>query len=463
MLHPNIHARRRQVLSTRVTGPILLMGNGHRARNLPMTPLPFRQDSTFLYYTGCDLPGAAALLLEGRCILFLPEPAPDDPLWHGEVPSLEALREHYGADEVRPATTLEEAVPEGPVRVLAVADENRNRFAARLCGVPLAFGSEPGDPALVDAVIAMRRAKQDEEIAEIRLAAEHSAAAHVAVMRATHPGRSERALAALFDAVLAARGCVPGYGTILSQSGEVLHNERHDQVLSAGRLLLLDGGGEVATGYGADITRTWPVDGRFRPRQRAAYEAVLAALETAIPLCRAGVRYREVHDAASRVIARWLRDEGLITVDPDTSVETGAHGVFFPHGVGHLLGMDVHDLENFGDRPAYPPDRGRPEQFGTRYLRLDLPLEPGWVVTIEPGFYVVPAILADPGLRETLAGQVDFERAQEWIGFGGIRIEDNVLVTTKDPDVLTEVPKTPGDVEALVGTGVPAEDLLASA
>jgi len=462
MLNPTIHARRRQVLTTRVPGPILLLGNGHRARNLPMTPLPFRQDSTFLYYTGCDLPGSAALLVEGRCVLFLPEPEPEDPLWHGEVPSLEALRERYGADAVRPAATLADALPRDPLKVLAVADENRNRLGSRICSIPLAFGQDHGDPALMDAVIAMRRTKEAEEIAEMRRAAEHSAAAHVAVMRATHPGGSERALAALFDAILAARGCTPGYGTILSQSGEVLHNDRHDQVLSAERLLLLDGGGEVETGYGADITRTWPVDGRFRPRQRAAYDAVLAALEESIACCRAGVRYREVHDTASRVIARWLRDEGLITVDPDTSVETGAHGVFFPHGVGHLLGMDVHDLENFGDRPAYPPDRGRPDQFGTRNLRLDLPLEPGWVVTIEPGFYVVPAILADPRLRETLAGQVDFERARDWIGFGGIRLEDNVLVTAGAPEVLTEVPKAPADVEALVGSGTPAEELLAS-
>lgn len=459
MIEPTHHRQRRRALRDRVAGPILLMGNGLRARNLPADPLPFRQDSTFLYFTGCDRPGAAALIDDDGCTLFLPEPADDDPLWHGEVPGFEALRERHGVDRVRAATELPEAVP-SEAKTLAVPDENRNRLASRLVGAPLSFGREHGDDDLVDAVIALRRAKAPEEIAAMRRAGEISARAHLAVARATRPGSHERVLAALFEAVLAAHDCVPGYGTILTQAGEILHNHRHDQPLQAGRLLLVDAGGELPSGYGADITRTWPVSGTFTARQRAAYEAVLEAHRVAIDTVAPGVRYREVHDAASRVLARWLRDEGLLTCDPDTSVETGAHGVFFPHGVGHLIGLDVHDLENFGDRPAYPPDRGRPEPFGTCYLRLDLPLEPGWVVTIEPGFYVVPAILADDDLRERLAGQVDFEAARAWQGFGGIRIEDDVLVTDDGRDVLTSVPSAPAEVEALVGSGPPAEGLL---
>jgi len=462
MLTPDVFRERREALAKRVPGPILLLGNGQRARNLPMNALPFRQDSNFLYFTGCDQPGAAALLEDGRCTLFLPEPEPDDALWHGEVPSLEAHRAALGADAVLPARALAEHAPAG-AWVLAVGDEERNRLGTALTGTPLRFGEAYGDDALVDAVIALRRVKSDVEIAQMRQAARHSDAAHEAVIRATRPGGTERALTALFEAVLAARGCVPGYDTILSQRGEVLHNHHHDGTLQAGRLLLLDGAGEVASGYGVDITRTWPVRGRFSARQRAAYDAVLEAQRQAIAACRAGTRYREVHDIASRVIAAWLRDEGLITCDPDTSVETGAHGVFFPHGVGHLLGMDVHDLEAFGDRPAYPPGRSRPPQFGTAYLRLDLPLKPGWVVTIEPGFYVVPAILADTGLRERLAGLVDFEAAEGWIGFGGIRIEDDVLVTEGDPDVLTAVEKRPEALEAMIGTTDSADALLGAA
>jgi Xaa-Pro aminopeptidase len=343
-----------------------------------------------------------------------------------------------------------------------VADEARNREAEAWTGTRLRFGVLPGDEALVDAVIALRRTKEPEELDELRRAARLTADAHRLVMRATRPGVHERSLATLFEAYFAARGATLGYATILTQRGEVLHNHDHDAVCAAGRLLLLDGGGEVDTGYGADVTRTWPVSGRFEPRQRAAYEAVLEAQAASLALCRPGVRWRAVHDASSLVLARFLLDEGLLRgTTAEDAVARGAHALFFPHGVGHLLGLDVHDLEDFGDRPAYPPGVGRPDQFGTRYLRLDLPLEPGWVVTVEPGFYVVPAILADPTLRERFADLVDPDVVARWAGFGGIRIEDDVAITADVPEVLTAAaPKRIEDLEAEVGAGTSLEALL---
>lgn len=455
-------AERRRQLAERVDGPVLLLGNGTRPRNLPANLLPFRQDSTFLYFTGCDLPDAAALLADGRCTLYAPPPADDDALWHGHVDSLDALRARFGVDAVRPFAELEAAVKGRRVRTLAVADDAKNRLGAELCGTPLAFGVHFGDPELVDAVIALRRPKSEPELDEIRAAARATAAAHRAVMAATRPGSHERSLTALFEAVLAVHGCVPGYGTILTQRGEVLHNHAHDAALTAGSLLLLDGGGEVASGYGADVTRTWPVSGRYDARQRAAYEAVLEAQAASIARCRPGVRYREVHDASSRVIARFLADEKLLRVSADEAFERHAHALFFPHGVGHLLGLDVHDLENFGDRPAYPPGRGRPDAFGTCYLRLDLPLEADWVVTVEPGFYVAPAILGDATLRERFRDAIDFDRAEAWVGFGGIRIEDDVRVRASgEAEVITAaIPKQVAEVEALVGSGPSAEERL---
>lgn len=458
MLDASTFRRRRAQLATRVPGPILLVGNGERARNLPMNKVPFRQDSTFLYYTGCTIPGAAALLVDGGYELFLPDPEPDDALWHGtRSVSLEDL----GADVIRPPSALEDRARPLRPRTLAVPDDARAALASRIAGVPLAYGIDNGDEQLIDAIIAMRRAKEPCEIAEIKEAARITAIAFRAVTRATRPGSHERSLWTLFEAVLRMGGCTTGYDTILTQSGEILHNHDHTQELWAGRMLLLDGGGEVASGYGVDITRTWPVSGRFDTQQRAAYEAVLEAQLASIALCTVGTRYREVHDRSSLTLARFLCDEGLIRGTPEAAVESGAHALFFPHGVGHLLGLDVHDLENFGDRPAYPPGVGRPEPFGTRYLRLDLPLEAGWVVTIEPGFYVVPAILGDPELRERFRYLVDFERAAQWVGFGGIRIEDDVLVGPGGPEVLTRaVPKTVAEVEATIGTGPTAEAML---
>ncbi len=466
MIQPSVFAERRAQLLDRVGGPILLLGNGERSRNLPMTPFPFRQDSTFLYLTGCSEPDAALLLTEQEQTLFLPPPDPDDPLWHGPTPGIVERGAQLGFESVQPLPNLALRAPrlEG-ARTLAVPDTRKNRTLSKWLSLPadqaLRFGRIHGDEALMDAVIAMRREKSAVELDEMRAAAAISCKAHVAVMRATRAGATERALTALFEGVLAANGAVPGYGVILTVRGEVLHNHHHGNTLEPGQLLLLDGGGEVASGYGVDITRTTPVDGTFTPRQKAAYEAVLEAQLASIDKCRPGVRYREVHDTTSLVLARFLADEGLITCSPESAVETGAHALFYPHGTGHLLGMDVHDLENFGDRSSYPADQDRPDQFGTRNLRLDLPLEPGWVVTVEPGFYVVPTILADRTLTERFAGVVDFERAAEWVGFGGIRIEDDIAITTDAPDNLTAaVPKTVEDVIEAAGTGPFAEDLL---
>ncbi len=454
-------AERRRRLSGLVPGPVLLMGNGERSRNLPMNKLPFRQDSTFLYFTGCAIPDAAMLLQDDYCTLFLVPPEHDDALWHGEVEGFDTLRERYHVDAVRSIDELPVAIDDLTVQTIAVADESKNRRLTEITGEPLSFGKHYGDDALIDAIIALRRPKSQGEINELRAAAEVTAKAHVACMRGTRPGGHEQHLTALFQAILTYHDCTEGYGTILTQSGDVLHSRTHDAELHNGRLLLLDGGAEVRTGYGADVTRTWPVSGKFDGRQRAAYQAVLDAQKTSIALTRPGVRYRTVHDASCLVLAQFLADEKLLRVSPEAAVEIGAHAVFYPHGTGHLLGMDVHDLENFGDRPAYPKGQGRPDLFGTRYLRLDLPLEAGWVVTIEPGFYVVPAILADKKLRATFADAIDWDRAAQWAGFGGIRIEDDVLVTADGPDVLTgSIPKEIAELEAIIGVGPTPEERL---
>jgi Xaa-Pro aminopeptidase len=453
MLSPDLHAARRAALSSEVGKPILLMGNSARSRNLPMSPLPFRQDSSFLYFTGCTRPGAALLLVDGEATLYLPKPADDDALWHGYVERLEDMGAQVGISRVRPQDALEaDAASLGAIATIAVPDLAQTQRASRIIGDDLVFGSHNGDDGLIEAIIQMRRLLSSEELDEMRATARVTDAAHRAAMAATRPGAHERDVAAAFESVVTRAGLTTAYPSIVTVRGEVLHNFHHVNPLEHGQLLLLDGGAEAATGYATDVTRTWPVSGRFTPRQEAAYAAVLQAQLEAIALVRPGVRYREVHEAASLVLARFLRDEGLLRCSPEAAVETGAQALFFPHGVGHLIGLDVHDLENFGDRAAYPADRQRSTQFGTGYLRLDLDLEAGMVVTVEPGFYVVPAILEDPTLRARFAGQVDFEAAAGWAGFGGIRIEDDVAVTTADPDVLTgAIPKEIGPLLSCIG------------
>jgi Xaa-Pro aminopeptidase len=208
-------------------------------------------------------------------------------------------------------------------------------------------------------------------------------------------------------------------------------------------------------GWAGDVTRTWPVSGKFSPTQRALYDIVLQAQKEAIDLVRPGTRYRDVHLHASLVLARGLVDEGVLSGDPAGLVERGAHALLFPHGVGHLLGLDVHDMEDLGDRAGYAPGRTRSEQFGLGYLRLDRDLEPGMAVTIEPGLYLVPAILADEKLCGPFVadGTLNRDALARFADVRGIRIEDDVLCTADGPVVLTkDIPKEAADVEKHVGT-----------
>jgi len=397
----------------------------------------------------------------GNTTLFVPTPTEDDPLWHGPSLSFKEKATLYGVEQVIGVETLNtHPIPKNTVSI-AVPDSEKNRWLTRTLGRPFEFGNTIGDNELVSAIIGMRRAKDNWEILQLEKAAAASAKAHLAVMRATRPGASERALAAVFQGVLAGQECALAYPTILTVRGEVLHQFHHLNTLNHQDLLLIDGGGEVDSGYGVDITRTYPVSGTFDGRQKAAYEAVLEAQIQAISLCRPGVSYRKVHDAASLVLAQFLRDEGIIDCTAETAIDVGLHAIVFPHGVGHHLGLDVHDMENFGDLPSYPPETGRPTDFGTCYLRLNLPLEPGWVVTVEPGFYVVGAILERPDLREKFGHLLDFSKLEAWRGFGGIRIEDDILITQNGPRVLTEaVPKQITELESIVGQGPSVEERL---
>lgn len=414
-------------------------------RNYPGNPYPFRASSHFLYFVGAALPGASLLLAGGEATLFVPPPAPDDALWHGPTPSFDALGAELGL-AVRPTTEL--ALPPSTATLPAPDLATRLAQAERL-GRPL---GGPLDDALADAVIRLRLRHDEAAIAELRAAADATVAAHRAGMAATAPGVPEAAVRAAMEQVLIARNMTTAYGSIVSVRGEVLHNPHHDGVAQAGDLLLADVGAETPGGWAGDVTRTWPVSGRFSSTQRAIYEVVLEAQRAAIALCRPGVRYRDVHLRACEVLAAGLVDLGILRGDPAELVADGVHALLFPHGVGHLLGLDVHDMEDLGDRAGYAPGRTRSTQFGLCYLRLDRDLEAGMAVTIEPGFYRVPAILADPARTSAYRDRVDWERLGAFADVRGIRIEDDVLVTDGEPEVLTAaLPKDPAAIEACVG------------
>lgn len=441
--------RRRRVSRALGGGAALIAAGSPQPRQYAANPWPFRATSHFLYLVGLHLPDAFLLLEDGEATLFVPAPAPDDELWHGPRPGLADLAGALGL-AVRPDGELPPMLERRTVATLPAIDPVARARQSALLGRPISYGVIDGDDArLADAMIATRLVHDAAAIRGLREAAESTAAAHVAGMKATRAGVREHAVRAAMLAAFHARGHTVSYEPIVTAHGEVLHERESSNVLRDGDLLLCDVGAETEGGWAGDVTRTWPVARRFSETQRTLYELVLAANRQAIEACAPGVRYRDVHLLAARVIARGLVDVGILRGDPDELVADGVHALFFPHGVGHLIGLDVHDMEDLGDRAGYAPGRTRAAQFGLSYLRLDRDLAPGSAVTIEPGFYAVPAILRDPALTAVARDRLDRGELEKFSDVRGIRIEDDVLVTATGREVLTaSIPKSVGDVEA---------------
>lgn len=451
---------RRRALSQRLSSVVAVVHAGDASpRNYAANIYPFRASSHFLYLVGKPLERAVLVLDERSATLFAEEPDADDALWHGARPTLAELQAETGCDEVRPLSALEQHLEPLRPRLAALLPQDAASVArvAALVGRPYEPGAgaritDERDALAADAIIGQRLVHDLAAQAQLRAAARASAEAHMAGMRATRSAQSEGEVCAAIVNELRRRGMDDAYNPIVTVHGEVLHSHSHENALRAGDLLLCDVGGESPEGWASDITRTWPTSGRFSPTQRAIYNIVLDAQLRAIDKVRPGVRYRDVHEAAKRAIVEGLCHERVLKGDVDGLLARGAANLFFPHGIGHLIGLDVHDMEDLGDRAGYAPGRSRSDRFGDRYLRLDRDLVPGMAVTIEPGFYQVPAILSNATLTGPIGGDLDRERLAAFADVRGIRIEDDVLCTQGEPEVLSSaVPKRAELVEALLG------------
>lgn len=445
--------RRTRLSNTLGDLPAVLFAGSHRARNYPANRYPFRAESHFLYLTGLQLPGAALLVDGARSTLFVVPSASDDPLWHGESESLDMIRKRAGVDAIEPIEKLAEALAGRPAATIPSNDdataELQSSVLARTVRARTAAKLEGADALLADALLGIRLIHDEAAVAQIRRSVEATTAGHHEGARALKPGVREAVVRAAIEAEFIKAGMTTAYGSIVTTHGEVLHHERSDGTAVAGDLLLVDAGAENAEGWSSDVTRVYPASGVFSATQRAIYDIVLAANRAAIAKVRPGVRYRDVHVEAGRTIVRGLVDLGVFRGDVDGLVERGAYTIFFPHGVGHLLGLDVHDMEDLGDRAGYAPGRTRSERFGDRYLRLDRDLQAGMAVTIEPGFYQVPAILRDDSLVGPFAKDLNRDALASYKDVRGVRLEDDVLCTRGEPDVLTRaIPIEAAAVEA---------------
>jgi Xaa-Pro aminopeptidase len=453
---PSAFVARRKALHERFAGAALLPAGEPPSRNYRANVYRFRASSHFLYFVGRAIPGAALLLHEGKSVLYTAPPDPEDALWHGPRPELGELGDELQLDAVRPLSALGGDVAGlGHVATLPPQDAPTARWLSEVLSRPVTENAgdrlDGADAALADAVIGLRLVHDEAAQAQLRFAATVSVKAHVAGMQATHSGGSERDALAAMTGVLRMHGCDDAYGPIVTTCGEVLHSSDSSRATWAGDLLLVDMGGESPEGWASDITRTWPVSGRFSATQRSIYQLVLGAQRAAIAAAQPGARYREVHETAKRSIVAGLCELGIFRGEVDGLLERGAAALFFPHGIGHLLGLDVHDMEDLGDRAGYAAGRTRSERFGDAYLRLDRDLAPGMAVTIEPGFYQVPGILGDERLTSPLGSDFNRDELKHFSDVRGIRIEDDVLITESGNQVLTSgLPKEPREIEALV-------------
>jgi Xaa-Pro aminopeptidase len=441
------------------SGLLLFFGNEESPMNFADNPFHFRQDSTFLYYFGIDQPGYAATidLDQGRTVVFADDLTIDDVVWTGPLPTVAELAARGGIGATAPASALEPYVAKARAQERAVRflppyrTENRIRLL-KLLGVAPDDQRERASIDFIRAVVEMRAVKSADEVAEIEQAVDTSVDMHLAAMRMARPGMKEGEIAAKVTEVALAAGGQLSFPVIATIHGETLHNHGHGNTLAPGQVFLLDAGAETARHYAGDLTSAFPVDRAFSLRQREIYQLVRDTQSAVIAALRPGVPFRDMHLLACRTLAQGLKGLGLMKGDVEDAVAQGAHALFFQYGVGHMLGLDVHDMEDLGE--VWVGYEGEPKstQFGLKSLRLARPLKPGFVFTVEPGLHFIPELIDRWRAEGKFSEFIVYDRVETYRDFGGIRLEENLVVGAESCRVLGKKrPRTIAEVETVRG------------
>jgi Xaa-Pro aminopeptidase len=450
-------ARRDTLMSQFDGGLILFLGNNDSPMNYTDNPYHFRQDSTFLYYFGLDQAELAAMIDvdAGRTTIFGDELSIDYIVWMGDLPTIASRAERVGVTDTRPRTELAEilgrAVSAG--RAVHFLPPYRAETKLDLMDLLVISPEEAATEAseqLIQAVVAQRNYKTGEEVAEIEKAVTTSVSMHEAGVRMARPGMKEMEISAEVERIAMAAGGSVAFPVIATINGQTLHNHFHGNTLSRGDLFLLDTGAQTPTGYAGDLTTTFPVSSTFSDRQKTIYEIMLSAYDASVSALAPGTPNRDVHFTACRTIFEGMKSLGIMRGDTDEALAAGAHAMVMPHGIGHMMGMDVHDMENLGESYVGYAGEERSEQFGLKSLRLTRPLEPGFVITIEPGIYFIPQLIDVWKGEGRLADFIDYDELNKWRDFGGVRNEEDYLITVDGARRLgPRKPQTVAELEAL--------------
>jgi len=461
MFQKDVYVRRRVELKKLVNkGIALFLGNTESPMNYTDNTYHFRQDSSFLYFFGIEHPALAAIIdfESGDEVVFGNDVDMEDIIWMGVQPLLKDTALKVGIEKTAPFNNVidvvNKAISQGrQVHFLPPYRGETKITLGDMLGISPSKVNNYRSLELVKAVIKLRSIKDALEIAEIENACAIGFEMHVTAMKMAVAGESEQRIAGLVEAIPLKYGGHYSFPVILTQNGQTLHNHNHGGILKEGNLMLVDCGAESHLRYASDFTRTVPVNGKFTQKQKEIYQIVLDTNNAATAAAKPGITYQQVHLQAAKVIAQGLKDLGLMKGDVDAAVKAGAHALFFPHGLGHMMGLDVHDMENLGQIYVGYDDVTRPiDQFGTAYLRLGRKLEKGFVITNEPGIYFIPALIDKWKSEKINIDFINFDKVNEYRDFGGIRLEDDLLITEKGCRLLGErVPITFNEIENTVG------------
>ena len=461
MFESTTYINRREALRKKVkSGLILILGNNEAPANYPDNCYHFRQDSSFLYFFGQSHPGYAGVLdIEaGEDIFFGNDVDIDDIIWMGPQPSIKDLAAQVGVQKSMPFCKLKEVVGQAiaqgrKIHFLPPYRYDNMMLLEELTGIRASMVKKYASVELIKAVVDLRSVKEACEIAELDLACNIGYEMHTTAMKLCKPGVSEQYITGVLEGIAASYGSKTSFATILTQHGETLHNHDHSHLLEAGKMMLTDCGAERISNYCSDHTRTVPVSGKFDARQKDIYNIVLACHGKALELTRPGITYKEVHLEVCKVLAQGLNDLGLMKGNVEEAVAAGAHALFLPHGLGHMMGLDVHDMEDLGQIYVGYDDETRPSiQFGLASLRMGRRLQEGFVMTDEPGCYFIPALIDQWRAEKKYTDFLNYDAIESFKDFGGIRLEDDILITPEGSRFLGEkrIPITVDEVEAIM-------------
>lgn len=454
------YASRRTELAKNVgEGMVLLPGNNDAPMNFRDNIYPFRQDSNFLYYAGLQQPGLAILLdcESNESVLFGNDASIDEIIWTGPTTSVKSLGELVGIRRTMPfhqsKEKLQEAKNKGrQIHFLNPYRDDLRILLSTLLNIPINVLEEQSSDKLIAAIANQRLFKTEEEILEIEKAVNITGEMHLAAMRMARTGIREQEIVSQILEIATLNGGYYSFPPIVTIHGETLHNHYYGNILKKGDLLLVDAGAETEMGYAGDMTRTFPVGQKFTEVQQSLYEIVLMAHQEAIDALKPGIAFRDVHLIASRKLADGLKAMNLMHGDMEEAVNAGAHAMFFQCGLGHLMGLDVHDMENLGEeKVGYADGISKSTQFGLKSLRLGRKLHEGFVLTVEPGIYVIPALIDLWKSENKFSEFINYNELEKFRNFGGIRIEEDFVITEKGCRRLgLEVPKSIEDVEETI-------------